>query len=207
MRCRLPVAVAVLLATVLSSALPAALGAAEGRLLFRFYCLDVQEGMLDRLGRERGTGQLPDRLPLASALALLDQDRVRMVAFARVEAVPGKEAAASNTKKAIYLDPAPGGFVQRQSEWDEGVSVRITPVVDADGRIRIDGEYALKSINSRAPLVGVEKLELGRPLTHSTQTLNPAVVLRPGEARLLSTLSSGDPAKERVLMITVEKAE
>ena len=49
-------------------------------------------------------------------------------------------------------------MVQRLSEWDEGVSVRIVPTLDRDGRIHIDGQYALKSINTRAPLVGVEKL-------------------------------------------------
>jgi hypothetical protein len=182
------------------------LGAADGRFVIKFYCLDVTQALLDRLGRDHATGQLPEQLPLARALSLLDQDQARVVAFTRVEAVPGKEAAADNARKATYLEPAPGGgMVQRTSEWDEGVSVRVVPTVDRDGRIRIEGIYALKAINSRAPLVGVEKLDLGRPLTHSTQTINPAVVVRPGEARMMNALSSGNVDTERVLLVAVEQ--
>jgi hypothetical protein len=196
-----------LLALILVVLAPA-LAAADGRYVIKFYCLDVTQPLLERLGRDRTTGQLPDTLPLARALALLDQDQVRVVAFSRVEAVPGKEAAADNTRKAIYLEPAPGGgMVQRTSEWDEGASVRVVPVLDQDGRLRIDGFYSLKAINSRAPLVGVEKLDLGRPLTHATQTINPAVVLRPGEARMMNALNSGNVDTERVLLVVADKIE
>jgi hypothetical protein len=196
-----------LLALVLAAAAPALL-AADGRFVVKFYCLDVSQPLLERLGRDRGTGQLPEQLPLARALGLLDQDQVRIVAYSRVEAVAGKEAAVDNTRKATYLEPAPGGgMVQRTSEWDEGVSVRIVPTVDHDGRIHIDGIYSLKAINSRAPLVGVEKLDLGRPLTHSTQTINPAVVLRAGEARMMNALNSGNVDTERVLLVVVDRLE
>ncbi|HTM21769.1 MAG TPA: hypothetical protein VL172_14705 [Kofleriaceae bacterium] len=177
-----------------------------GRFVVKFYCLDVTQALLDRLGRDPSTGQLPEQLSLARALSFFDQDQVKLVAYSRVEAVSGKEAAADNTRKAIYLEPAPGGgMVQRTSEWDEGASVRIVPTVDRDGRVHIEGAYALKAINSRAPLVGVEKLDLGRPLTHATQTINPAVVLRPGEARMMNALNSGNVDTERVLLVTVDK--
>jgi len=196
-----------LIALVLAAAAPALI-AAEGRYVFKFYCLDVSAAVLDRVGRDQATGQLPDQLPLARALSLLDQDQVKVVAFTRIEAVAGKEAAADNTHKALFLEPAPGGgMVQRTSEWDEGASVRIVPTIDRDGRIRVDGLYSLKAINSRAPLVGVDKLALGRPLTHSTQSINPAVVLRPGEARMMNALNSGNVDTERVLLVVAEKAE
>ncbi len=198
-----PLVVLVLIG-LMSGIVPGRVAAADAQYVFKFYCLDLQPGALERLGKDARTGQLPEELPLAKALALLDQDQVKQVAFSRVEAVIGKEASATNTHKATYLEPAPGGgMVQRQSEWDEGVSVRIVPTIDREGRIHIDGNYALKSINSRAPLVGVEKWDLGRPLTHSTQTVNPAVVLRAGEARLIGALGSGSES-ERILIVVAE---
>jgi hypothetical protein len=196
-----------LLPALVCLAIAGSAGAADSeRFVVKFYCLDVTQALLDRIGRDPSTGQLPEQLPLARALSFLDQDQVKLVSYSRVEAVPGKEAAADNTHKAIYLEPAPGGgMVQRTSEWDEGASVRIVPTVDRDGRVRIDGAYALKAINSRAPLVGVEKLDLGRPLTHATQTINPAVALHPGEARMMNALTSGNVDTERVLLVVVEK--
>jgi hypothetical protein len=108
--------------------------------------------------------------------------------------------------RVSYLELAPNGaWMQRLSDWEEGVSVRVTPTIDRDGRIHIDGKYALASINSRAPLVGIEKWDLGRPLTHSTQAINPAVVLRPGEARMIGAMGSANPDFERVLIVVAEK--
>jgi hypothetical protein len=97
-------------------------------------------------------------------------------------------------------------MVQRQSEWDEGVTVRIVPTVDADGRIRLDGQFALKEITARSPIVGAEKLDLGRPLSHAVRTINPAVVLRVGEARLVPHLDGASVGTERVLLVVAEAA-
>ncbi|MBA2480546.1 MAG: hypothetical protein H0V44_07780 [Planctomycetes bacterium] len=178
---------------------------AADHLVIKLYCLDIAQDEMASLQRDSRSGQFPEQFSLAMAMSLLDQDKVKVVAFSRLEAVVGKEASTSNTHKAAYLELAPNGaWTQKLSDWDEGVSVSIIPTKDADGRIHIDGIYSLKAINSRAPLVGVEKWDLGRPLTHATQTINPAVVLRAGEARLIGAFGNAATDRDRVLIVVVQ---
>ncbi len=173
--------------------------------MVRIYCLDLQIGVLDRLGRDQSTGLVPLHLPLAAALDLLDKDLVDEVAFARVRTTFGHEGVDERLNKVTYLEPTPdGGLIQRFSDWQEGISVRITPLQDSEGRIRLSGAMVVRTIDKRAPLVGFEGLSLGRPMSHATQSLNPAVVLRPGEACVIGNPGVEPSGRERVLLISAE---
>jgi hypothetical protein len=198
--------VRIALAAMIVWSMSAIAPAVDHHLEIKFYCLEVAQDEMASLKRDSRSGQLPEQLSLAMAMSLLDQDQVKVIAFSRLEAVIGKEAATSNTRKAAYLEMAPNGaWVQKLSDWEEGVTVRVVPTIDADGRIHVDGLYSLKAINSRAPLVGIEKWDLGRPLTHATQTINPAVVMREGEARLIGAFGNAAPDRDRVLIVVVRK--
>ncbi|MBA3707285.1 MAG: hypothetical protein H0W83_00525 [Planctomycetes bacterium] len=202
----MPVRIVVLAIIGCLLATAASASASDQRLAIKFYCLDIGKSEMAALKRDSRTGQLPEQLSMASAMTLLDQDHVKVVAFSRLDSVIGKEAAANSTHKASYLELAPtGAWMQKLSDWDEGVSARVTASIDGEGRIHVDGIYSLKAINSRAPLVGIEKWDLGRPLTHSTVTINPAVVLRAGEARLIEAFGNGAPDSDRVLVVVVQK--
>lgn len=176
-------------------------------LVLRFACLDCTPAVLDRLGRDRGTGELPTQVPLDAALSLLDPDQVTLVAFARVRTAPNHEGADDRTHRAIYLEPTPEGRLEQHiSELVEGMAVRVTPMVDREGRIRIDGQLTLSSIDQRAPLVGFDRLPLGRPLTHATQTINPAAVLHLNQGCIIAA-PGGAAGRERVILIGVEAAQ
>ncbi len=184
-----------------------ALAAADrGLLEVRIVCLDLADGALDRLGCDRATGHLPSRLSIVDVLLLLDPEQAEVVASARVRTAAGKAGSDDRRHHATYLEPTPGGHLeQRDSELDEGMAVTLTPLVDSEGRIRIDGHLTLATINRRSVIAGLDRVALGRPLESATREIDPAVSLRLGEAAIIPC-PGGGVGRERVLLVSVAPA-
>ncbi len=185
---------------------PALAAADRDQLEVRIICLDLADGALDRLGCDRTNGHLPSRLPIAAILILLDPEQAEVVASARVRTKPGQPGSDDRRHRATYLEPTPGGRLeQRDSELDEGIAVTLTPMVDSEGRIRIDGHLTLATINRRAAISGLDRVALGRPLESATREIDPAVSLRLGEAAVIPC-PGGAVGRERVLLVAVAPA-
>jgi len=184
-----------------------ALTAAEQPLVLRLYCLDLQPQVLEHFGEDRATGTLPAQVTSAAAFRLLDADAVTVLGAITItmDHADGAPVAVDHTHPATYLEAdAAGGVALRESTWSEGLAARISAHRDAEGRIRVDGQVTLNAIASRQVLSGAEHLALGKPLTHSSQSVVPGAALRSGEACVIPFPGASSGTTERVLVLVAE---